>query len=62
MSLAEMKDDIQKKIVDLNEAQLKQVDQFIALINKQEVPQSDFLKHAFDIIDANPELLHRLAQ
>jgi hypothetical protein len=62
MSLAEMKEHIQQKLVHLNEEQLKQVDQFIALINKEEIAQNDFLKHAFAIIDTNPDLLHRLAQ
>lgn len=61
MSVAEMKKEINEKINNLEESQLKMVEKFIEKINEN-TSEWDLKKHINDILNERSEVLQKLAQ
>lgn len=62
MSIAQMKKEINAKIDELSETQLKAVDEFIEKINLAKKKEWNLKMHLDDIMNERSEVLKRLAQ
>jgi transposase len=62
MGVAEMKKEIKDKINNLDESQLKMVEEFIEKINLPKGREWDLKKYVNEILDERGEVLQKLAQ